>query len=215
MGDYENAIRYILTNNIEGVCVECGVERGDVEMMWINELQKHNQVRDIYLFDTFAGLTPPDERDYGLLNGWTANDVNSCWEYHKIDTNTNGWCYCPLADVKSRLTSTGYPENKIHYVVGDVKNTLEDAKNIPEKIAILRLDTDWYESTKIELEKLYNNVTPGGLIIIDDYYYWAGQRKAVDEFFTNLGVKCDFIQTSSKTGYIIKDPVTIYESTDF
>jgi hypothetical protein len=205
MGDYENAIRYILNNNIEGACVECGVERGDVEILWINELQKYNQVRDIYLFDTFSGLTAPDERDYGLLNGWTANDVNSCWEQHKIDDNTNGWCYCPFGDVRNRLLGTNYPEDKLHFIAGDVEDTLEDVKNIPEKIAILRLDTDWYKSTKIELEKLYDNVVPGGLIIMDDYYYWAGQKKAVDEFFTNLGVNYEVIQCSDKTGYIIKN----------
>jgi glycosyltransferase involved in cell wall biosynthesis len=206
MGDYERAITYILDNNIEGVCVECGVERADVEVMWINELQKHKQVRDIYLFDTFSGLTPPDERDYGLLNGWSAQDVKNCWSQHHINDNTNGWCYCPLTEVKERLLNTGYPEDKLHFVVGDVKDTLENVNNLPEKIAILRLDTDWYESTKIELEKLYDRVTPGGLIIIDDYYYWAGQQKAVDEFFINRGVKYDVVQTSSKTGYIVKHP---------
>jgi glycosyltransferase involved in cell wall biosynthesis len=206
-GDYDKAIRYILNNNIEGACVECGVEKGDVEVMWINELQKYNQVRDIYLFDTFSGLTPPDERDYGLLNGWSAQDVKNCWSQNHIDNKTNGWCYCPLADVKSRLLNTNYPEDKLHFIVGDVEDTLEDVKNIPEKIAILRLDTDWYKSTKIELEKLYDNVVPGGLIIMDDYYYWAGQRKAVDEFFTNLGVKYEVIQCSDKTGYIIKNSI--------
>jgi len=206
MGDYENAIRYVLDNNIEGACVECGVERSDVEIMWINELQKHGQVRDIYLFDTFSGLTAPDERDYGLLNGWSAYDVNNYWSRSRINDTTNNWCFCPLTEVKERLFKTGYPEDKLHFVIGDVNETLKDPDplNIPDKIAVLRLDTDWYESTKVELENLYDRVVPGGLIIIDDYYYWAGQQKAVDEFFKNRGIKYDVIQTSSKTGYIVK-----------
>jgi hypothetical protein len=85
-----------------------------------------------------------------------------------------------LADVQANLRSTGYPPERIHYVVGKVEDTLPQAA--PERIAILRLDTDWYESTRHELEHLYPRLTAGGVLIIDDYGHWAGARRAVDEF---------------------------------
>jgi hypothetical protein len=128
--------------------------------------------------------------------------VHAEWKKQIINDKTNGWCYTPLEKVKSRLNSTGYPKDKIHYVVGDVMETLKE--NIPEKIAILRLDTDWYESSKYELEQMYNNVVTGGIIIFDDYYHWNGQRKATDEFFKSINVDYYLFRINAKTAAIIK-----------
>ncbi len=91
------------------------------------------------------------------------------------------WCYSPLEEVKRNMDSTGYPAAEITYVKGKVEDTLPDAA--PAQIAVLRLDTDWYESTRHELEHLYPRLAPGGVLIIDDYGYWSGARKAVDEYF--------------------------------
>ena len=114
-------------------------------------------------------------------------------------------CYCPLDYVKNRLNNTGYDQTKIHYIVGDVMETLQNKENIPDKIAILRLDTDWYESSKFELEALYNNVVSGGVIIFDDYYHWNGQRKATDEYFRSINETYDFVNIGNgKTSAIIK-----------
>ena len=207
--DGAESIKYILENNIEGVIVECGVEFGRFEKIWINELIKNNTLRDIYLYDTFAGLTEPGENDYtckdAVLYNVTKEHVHNEWKSKIINENTNSWCYTSLDTVKNTLNSTGYPENKIHYIVGDVLESLKDNKNIPEKIAILRLDTDWYESSKFELEKLYDSVVVGGLIIFDDYYHWDGQRKATDDFFKSRNINYEFVNTNNgKTSVIIK-----------
>jgi hypothetical protein len=83
--------------------------------------------------------------------------------------------------------------------------TLKDKTKIPEKIAILRLDTDWYKSSKYELEQMYDNVVTGGIIIFDDYYYWEGQRKATDEFFLTRNISYNFVNLGNeKTAAIIK-----------
>ena len=83
--------------------------------------------------------------------------------------------------------------------------TLKDKSKIPSKIAILRLDTDWYESSKFELEQMYYNVVKGGLIIFDDYYHWDGQRRATDDFFRKIGIQYDFVDIGNcKTSAIIK-----------
>jgi hypothetical protein len=203
------ALRYILDNNIEGVIVECGVASGRFEHMWITELMKQNKVRDIYLYDTFGGLVEPSEYDYtcndAKLYQMNKDEVYNIWKSNIIDEKTNGWCYTPLEQVKNLLNSTGYDKDKLHYIIGDVMETLKDKTTIPEKIAILRLDTDWYESSKYELEQMYDNVVTGGIIIFDDYYHWDGQRRATDNFLKSRNINYNFVNIgNSKTAAIIK-----------
>ena len=202
------AVDYILKYNIEGVIIECGVESGQFECIWIHELMKNNTLRDIYMYDTFGGLVQPSEFDYTckdtLLYRMNKDEVYATWKSKIIDEKTNGWCYTPLQKVQEILNSTGYPQEHLHYRVGDVMETLKDKTTIPEKIAILRLDTDWYESTKYELEQLYDNVVVGGVIIFDDYYHWDGQRRATDEFFESRGIHVDYVRLDKKTAAIIK-----------
>jgi O-methyltransferase len=203
--DGKEALNYILDNNIEGDIIECGVLSGNYEVIWIAELQRRKQKRHIYLYDTFKGLTKPTENDYTLDTAFftrTAEVIKKEWDDNIIDETTNKLCYCPLENVKKRLNSTKYDQNYLHYVVGDVMETLKDKSTIPKKIAILRLDTDWYESSKYELEQMYDNVVDGGLIIFDDYFFWAGQRKATDEFFESRNLKYDVVQIPNITaGY--------------
>jgi len=207
--DGSDAVKYILEHNIEGVFVECGVDSGLFEEIWIHELMKHNVTRDIYLYDTFQGLTEPSKNDYtcenAVLYKMDSTQVYNTWSNYKINDNVNGWCYTPLEHVKNRLKNTGYNECSLHYIVGDVMETLKDKNNIPSKIAMLRLDTDWYESSKYELEQMYNNVVVGGIIIFDDYYHWNGQQLATNDFFKEINVEYTFINIgNNKTAAIIK-----------
>ncbi|AAC96429.1 hypothetical protein PBCV1_A061L [Paramecium bursaria Chlorella virus 1] len=207
--DGADAVRHVIVNNIEGCLVECGVDAGHFEYVWIKELQQHNQVRDIYMYDTFGGLTEPGEYDYtcdtATFYTMSKEEVHKEWEKQIINDKTNGWCYTPLEKVRDKLNSTGYPQDKLHYIVGDVMETLAKSENIPEKIAILRLDTDWYESSKIELERMYDNVVKGGIIIFDDYYHWEGQRKATNDFFESRNQTYHFFNIGNgKTAAIIK-----------
>ena len=136
------------------------------------------------------------------------DDVYNTWKNQIITEKINGWCYTPLEEVQKRLNSTGYPRNKLHYIVGDVMETLKDKTKIPEKIAILRLDTDWYESSKFELEQMYDNVVIGGVIIFDDYYHWDGQRRATDDFFEKISINYDFVNIgNNRTSAIIKKAI--------
>jgi len=207
--DGADAIHYILENNIEGAIVECGVESGNFQHIWIEELMKKNQLRDIYLYDTFEGLTKPGIYDYtcenATLYSMNNNEVLQYWQQMQMTEKINIWCYCPLNAVVERLNSTGYPQTKLHYIIGDVMHTLDNKDNIPEKISILRLDTDWYESSKFELEKMYDNVVKGGVIIFDDYYHLDGQRRATDDFFSSRNLHYDFVNIGNgKTSAIIK-----------
>ncbi len=207
--DGRDSIQYILQNNIDGAVCECGVDAGYFESVWIDELLKQNITRDIYLYDTFTGLTAPGDYDYtcdgAKLFKMDKEQVHKYWSDRIVSDNLNSWCYTPLEKVKQTLYSTGYPYDRLHFVVGDVMQTLRDDANIPSKIAILRLDTDWYESSKFELERMYDKVVSGGVIIFDDYYHWDGQRRATDEFFADIHMDYNFVDIGNyKTAAIIK-----------
>jgi len=205
--DGKAAVDYIIKNNIDGDLVECGVQDAKQQLLWISKLlESHITDKKIWLFDTFTGLTAPSEKDFSheesSLN-WDHHTVFQTWKNHdKITHNT--WCYSSLDEVKLRIESTNYPTENVKYVAGDVRQTLLDEKNIPEKISILRLDTDWYDSTKIELETLYPKLSKGGLLIIDDYFWWKGQQLAVKEYFKRFDIAIDVKKQSQHTGVYIK-----------
>jgi O-methyltransferase len=171
------AVRYIERNNIPGDIVECGVWKGG-SMMAVAETLKHlnNTNRSLYLYDTYEGMSEPTEHDktwYGeaassLLTSDTNKEKNLVWAYSALDI------------VQKGMESTGYPANKINYVKGKVEDTIP--QTMPREIAILRLDTDWYESTKHELIHLFPLLNKNGVLILDDYGHWQGARKAVDEY---------------------------------
>lgn len=174
-----SAVKYVVNNSIEGDIVECGVWRGGNSMVIAKTLNDLNETnRNIFLFDTFEGMTLPSSMDIDN-SGQTAQ---SQLDHANREEGNNIWCKASIDDVRTNLFSTGYPKNLIHFVKGDVAETLENNFNIPNKISLLRLDTDWYESTKMELEVLFPRLVKGGVCLIDDYGHWQGARKAVDEY---------------------------------
>lgn len=96
-------------------------------------------------------------------------------------------CLSPLDETKQNVFSAGYPKDKIHFIKGKVEDTIPE--NMPKQIALLRLDTDWYESTKHELTHLFLLLQPNGVLIIDDYGHWKGARKAVDEYIPDKNIR--------------------------
>lgn len=187
-----NALEKIRLNNILGDLIEVGVWKGGNILGIIEYLNYYSMTdRSVWLYDTFAGMTKPSEKDctneFNKECSMNKDDTLSFWERHN-NKNVNNWCYCSLDDVKKTLSKSNFPNNNIKYIVGDVCVTLKDKTNIPEKISLLRLDTDWYESTKIELEYMYPKLSNGGVLIVDDYGYWNGSKKAVDEYFENKNI---------------------------
>lgn len=172
------AVRYVVQNRIEGSFVECGVWRGGSSLLAALTFAGLADFRELWLYDTFAGMTPPTEHD--AKAGSSAQQAAAYFKETQRSDHSD-WCYASLEDVKGCLAKANYPDEKIRYVVGDVTQTIPGAA--PEQIAILRLDTDFYDSTRHELEHLYQRLAPGGVLIIDDYGAWEGARKAVDEYF--------------------------------
>lgn len=187
---YESVV-YLNENNIYGSYVECGVYKGGSIMnMALTQLNYIKMVH-IYLYDTFEGMTPQGDFDVNHKGVPAA----------RILKNPSKRCICSLEDVKKNLSLTGYPKEFLHYRKGDVAVTLKQM--VPEKISLLRLDTDWYESTKIELEVLYPLLVKGGILILDDYGYWRGARKAADDYFSSVGINPKFEALESGVSGVI------------
>lgn len=175
-------IGYVCEARIPGAVVECGVYKGATSMMSAFTLLARNEVRDLYLYDTFQGMTRPSPKDRELRWGWDAHEQ---WAA-KEQEDRNEWFYAPLDEVRGNMASTSYPQDRLRFVQGSVEETIPAV--VPGEISLLRLDTDWYESTRHELEHLYPLVTPGGVVIIDDYGSWGGAKAAVDEYFEDKPV---------------------------
>jgi O-methyltransferase len=184
------AIQYVARNNIPGDFVECGVWRGGASMVAALALLSQNDTsRRLWLYDTFAGMTTPTDKD---VHRWAGENAHRVWARSQRDRH-NEWCYAGLDDVKRNLLSTGYRQDQIEFTKGDVAVTL--ANGGPQVISVLRLDTDWFDSTKIELETLYPRLSPHGVLIVDDYGVWDGARRAVDEYFEDKNIKMLFQRT--------------------
>ncbi len=189
------ACKHIVAQNIPGDFVECGVWRGGNALIAASVFKASGVRKKIYLFDTFKGMTEPSKEDVA------ANDGKAAIDYfrQKQRVDHNDWCFASLADVRNNFSNLGLLSEDVIFVEGDVLQTLSDTSNIPNQIALLRLDTDWYESTMKELQILYPRLSIGGALIVDDYGHWAGSRQATDEYFSNHCPR-PFLQYTDRTG---------------
>ncbi len=193
------AVRYIHRGRISGDFVECGVWRGGSTMMMALTLAGlGDTARKIYLYDTFAGMTRPEPIDVRSRDG---AEALARWETFERGDH-NEWTYAPLEEVRRNMLSTGYPEDKLVFVEGDVEETLPGV--IPDQIALLRLDTDWYRSTYHELRHLYPRLAARGALIIDDYGSYEGSRKATDQYFEEAGISSFLSRIDSAARIAIK-----------
>ena len=174
-----DAVRYVTRYGVEGSFVECGVWRGGSALAAARTFLEVGETdRDLYLFDTFTGMTEPTDLDRNLLGTSAA---------HRLATSSKDapiWAIASFEEVQSNLARCAYPTERVHLVRGPVEETVPD--QAPDRIAVLRLDTDWYESTRHELEHLIDRVSDYGVLIIDDYGHWEGAKRAVDEWLATF-----------------------------
>ncbi|HWH27883.1 MAG TPA: TylF/MycF/NovP-related O-methyltransferase [Mycobacteriales bacterium] len=178
-----DAVEYVVRRGVPGALVECGVWRGGSVAAMIRVLQRLGvEDRDVYLYDTFSGMTEPEEVDTSPLEP----PATVTWQTTPEGRKPWRWAFDPAIydeqTVREFVLSTGYPAQRVHLVRGPVEETLP--AHAPDRLALLRLDTDWYRSTLHELEHLYPRLSPGGVLIVDDVGHWDGARKAVDEYFS-------------------------------
>jgi O-methyltransferase len=175
-----SAVRYVVRHRISGDIVECGVWRGGSMMAVAKTLiEMAHTDRHLHLYDTFEGMSEPTANDR-RQDGRSAAEMLGA-----ADRGSPIWAYASLKAVQQTMRESEYPADRIHYYKGKVEDTIPGT--IPDRISILRLDTDWYESTKHELKHLWPRLVPGGVLLIDDYGWWDGARRAVDEWLEESG----------------------------
>ena len=181
----------MIDNDIPGDIVECGVWKGRFAIAIARTLKKYCSSKKVYLFDTFDGMTEPSALDvdthsgeifsetYESLNGDRRNRV-------KLDYYGLGVPNCSLAHVKKNFSDRGLMEYAC-FVEGEVRETLNDKTSIPDALSVVRLETDWFDSTLVELQTLYPLLQRGGVLLLDDYGMYNGAREAVDNYFEEIG----------------------------
>jgi O-methyltransferase len=176
------AVRYVVRAGVPGSFVECGVWRGGSTMAAaLTLLQLGRSDVKLHLFDTYEGMTAPSAADVDITGTGAAE------RFARVRTQAgSSWCHASLEDVQANIATTGYDLANVEFVKGRVEDTIPAAE--PNAISVLRLDTDWYESTRHELIHLFPRLAPGGVLIIDDYGHWQGSKRATDEYFESCGV---------------------------
>jgi hypothetical protein len=173
------AMKYVEENSLVGDVVETGVWKGgSIALLARTSLDFGNHERTFWAFDTFAGMPEP-----GSLDEKFAHDKFAELKDH---SGYSDWCRANETDVRSNIEHLCGSLTNFKFVKGKVEETLKIEENLPTKISLLRIDTDWYDSTRAALEVLYPKVVSGGVVIVDDYGAWSGSQIAVDEFFSKF-----------------------------
>jgi hypothetical protein len=176
-----NACKHAVLAELDGDFVECGVWRGGNSIAAKLVFEHYGSDKSVWLFDTFEGMTEPSEDDRVASSGEAASV-----KFLRKKSEDKKWCYASLESVRSNFAEAGADLSRVHFIQGDVAETLAKDSNLPDSISVLRLDTDWYDSTRLELQRLYPRLSRGGSLLIDDFGYWQGARKAVEEFLGAL-----------------------------
>lgn len=175
-----NAVCYLDANSINGDLVECGVWKGGSVMLCALILQLLGDTsRRIFLYDTFSGMSEPTHRDVDLAGNRAADLLARARRSDHI------WAYSSRSEVETNLATTGMANDRFVLIEGKVEDTIP--ATAPDRIALLRLDTDWYESTLHELTHLFPLLTENGVLIIDDYGHHKGAKEATDTYFADNG----------------------------
>jgi O-methyltransferase len=173
-----------------GAVVECGTWQGGMSAALV-EFCGHD--RRYCFFDSFQGMPPAKEIDGAAALSWQA-DVDS--PYYRDN------CRSSRATFEDTIGRTGINKSKVMVVQGFFEDTLPNV-DVPD-ILVLRLDADWYDSTKVCLEKFWDKLLPGGLLLIDDYYMWDGCAQAVHDFLSERRLPDRIEQGRSGVAYIMK-----------
>jgi hypothetical protein len=176
------AVEYIVSAQVAGDIVECGVWRGG-SMLAVSKtlLRLGDTSRRLFLYDTFEGMTQSTSLDRNF-RGDSAAEIMS----REPKETSLVWAVSSFEAVENLMKNAAYP-GVISCIKGKVEETIPSCA--PDKIALLRLDTDWYESTYHELLHLFPRITSGGVLIVDDYGHWEGARRAVDQYFVETGTQ--------------------------
>lgn len=206
------AVEHVVRERIKGCMIECGTWKGGSAMLMVLAARHFGWTGNLILFDTFMGMTPPDEHDVDY-KGARAEDLMKATEEARESEKI--WAWAGIEEVRRNLGRVSFDGVRVIFVQGPVEETLTTSQTGP--IALLRLDTDFYASTIAEMEILYPKLQPGGVLIVDDYGHWAGARKAVDTYLAQMASGSrPYLAPIDFTGRLaIKPPTSRLKACDF
>jgi hypothetical protein len=188
------AAHHVIKAGISGDIVECGVWKGGCTAIMMEVFKNAGQGgRQFWLYDTFEGMTTPSDSDVHF-----AGNKNAVKLFSDKKKKGEKWSFSPLEECKQTIKLSDYPSENIKFIKGDVLETLPNEK--PQSIALLRLDTDWYESTLAEMEHLYPLIRKGGVFISDDYGAWKGSYDAIHEYLKLNNINNLFMHIDTSYG---------------
>jgi O-methyltransferase len=171
--DLAGRVHGVIDSGVPGAFVECGVWRGGSSFLMAELAKRRGETgRTTWMFDSFEGLPPPQDIDGPGAKAY-AEDVENPLYYDN--------CRAELDEVRAAARELGL-EAQTEIVPGWFDQTLGEARERIGPIALLRIDCDWYDPVLFCLETLYDQVSPGGVLIVDDYYQWDGCTIATHEF---------------------------------
>lgn len=182
---------------LTGAFVECGVWRGGAAAVMAYAAERAGSGRAIWLFDSFEGLPEPTERDGQKAATYARDRVAG-------SLIPIGECVATIDDVREVLVKVGVNLKNVTIAKGWFQDTVPASVARIDHIAVLRVDGDWYESTRTCLEGLYDLIVPGGYLVLDDYDFWSGSRSAVDDFFAHRRLPVQLRRIPRGGRYMIK-----------
>ena len=204
----ETVLRYVEATGIEGAIVEAGTYTGGASAYMLRALQRlrcSKTPREYWGFDSFEGMPAPSQQDGDHGSIWVTGKRMSEVKPYELgalvghDINKADYAQC-----LSYLKQTGYPAQHIHLVKGWFQDTLRSTKDSIGPIAVLRMDGDFYDSTKVVFGEFYDQVADNGIIIIDDYGAFQGCKLATEEFLAARSIKAHLVYVENNIRYFIK-----------
>ena len=193
-----DSVRHVVRTGVPGALLECGVWRGgSMVAVAMTLLDLGVTDRDLYLFDTFTHMPEPGAEDWAHTGEHASQILDEV-------ADAEAFRYHDLTTVQATVLGTGYPPDRVHFVAGMVEDTIPAAA--PDAVAFCRLDTDWYASTRHELEHLWPRLSPGGILLVDDYGHFLGCRQAVDEYLGRHAPEV-FLHRIDYSGRLVVKPV--------
>jgi hypothetical protein len=186
-------------SGLRGAFVECGVWRGGAAALMAYAAKTRGSARPTWLFDSFEGLPEPTSRDGQAAREYAHDRAGG-------ELASIGECVASEHDAEQIMSKLGIDPRSVKIVKGWFQDTLPIAVKAVGPIALLRLDGDWYESTRLCLDVLFESVESGGYVVLDDYDFWQGSRTAVDEFLAERGLRPELQRIFRGGRYFSKQP---------
>ena len=190
LDNVRDCVEDVLRNRVPGDLIEAGVWRGGVTIFMRAILRAHG-VRDrtVWVADSFAGMPRPDSARY---------PEDGCYDLSGFKSLA-----VPVGEVRANFARYGLLDGQVAFLEGWFRDTLPAAPI--ERLAVMRLDGDYYQSTMEALTYLYPRLSPGGFVILDDYFVLSPCRKAVDEFRASHGITEELLDIDGTAAYWRKD----------